>query len=135
MTIPEAVRLVLEAGAMGRGGEIFVLDMGKPVKILDLAENLIKLSGFIPYTDIDIKFTGLRPGEKLYEELLMDEEGLQKTDNQKIFIGAPIDLNKDTFFDHLAALKQIAYSNNSANLVQALIDLVPTFHHKPWQES
>lgn len=134
MTIPEAVRLVLEAGAMGKGGEIFVLDMGKPVKILDLAENLIKLSGLIPYKDIDIRFTGLRPGEKLYEELLMDEEGLQKTDNQKIFVGSPIQLNKDTFFDHLAALKKIAYSNNSENLVQALIDLVPTFDHKPRQQ-
>ena len=133
MLIPEAVRLVLEAGAMGKGGEIFVLDMGKPVKILDLAENLIKLSGFIPYKDIDIHFTGLRPGEKLYEELLMDEEGLAKTDNQKIFVGSPIELNKDTFFDHLASLKKIAYSNNSENLVQALVDLVPTFDHKPRQ--
>ncbi|WP_367925431.1 polysaccharide biosynthesis protein [uncultured Ruthenibacterium sp.] len=130
MTIPEAVRLVLEAGAMGNGGDIFVLDMGNPVKILDLAENLIKLSGFIPYKDIEIKFTGLRPGEKLYEELLMDEEGLRKTDNKKIFVGSPLKLNKDTFFDHLATLKQIAYSNNSENLVQALIDLVPTFHHE-----
>ena len=129
MTIPEAVRLVLEAGAMGNGGDIFVLDMGNPVKILDLAENLIKLSGFIPYRDIEIKFTGLRPGEKLYEELLMDEEGLRQTDNKKIFVGAPLKLNKDTFFDHLATLKQIACSNNSDNLVQALIDLVPTFHH------
>ena len=129
MTIPEAVRLVLEAGAMGNGGDIFVLDMGNPVKILDLAENLIKLSGFIPYRDIEIKFTGLRPGEKLYEELLMDEEGLRQTDNKKIFVGAPLKLNKDTFIDHLATLKQIAYSNNSDNLVQALIDLVPTFHH------
>ncbi len=130
MTIPEAVRLVLEAGAMGNGGDIFVLDMGNPVKILDLAENLIKLSGFIPYKDIEIKFTGLRPGEKLYEELLMDEEGLRKTDNKKIFVGSPLKLNKDTFFDHLATLKQIAYTNNSENLVQALIDLVPTFHHE-----
>ena len=130
MTIPEAVRLVLEAGAMGDGGDIFVLDMGNPVKILDLAENLIKLSGFIPYKDIEIKFTGLRPGEKLYEELLMDEEGLRKTDNKKIFVGSPLKLNKDTFFDHLATLKQIAYTNNSENLVQALIDLVPTFHHE-----
>ena len=100
MTIPEAVRLVLEAGAMGNGGDIFVLDMGNPVKILDLAENLIKLSGFIPYRDIEIKFTGLRPGEKLYEELLMDEEGVRKTDNRKIFVGSPLKLNKDTFFDH-----------------------------------
>jgi FlaA1/EpsC-like NDP-sugar epimerase len=129
MTIPEAVRLVLEAGAMAQGGDIFVLDMGNPVKILDLAENLIKLSGFIPYRDIEIKFTGLRPGEKLYEELLMDEEGLRKTDNKKIFIGSPLQLNKNTFFDHLATLKTIAYSNNSENLVQALKDLVPTFHH------
>lgn len=130
MTISEAVHLVLEAGAMGNGGDIFVLDMGNPVRILDLAENLIKLSGFIPYRDIEIKFTGLRPGEKLYEELLMDEEGLRQTDNKKIFVGAPLRLNKNTFFDHLATLKQIAYSNNSGNLVQALIDLVPTFHHE-----
>ncbi|MEG2435577.1 MAG: nucleoside-diphosphate sugar epimerase/dehydratase, partial [Ruthenibacterium sp.] len=130
MTIPEAVRLVLEAGAMGSGGDIFVLDMGNPVRILDLAENLIKLSGFIPYRDIEIKFTGLRPGEKLYEELLMDEEGLHQTDNKKIFVGSPLQLNKSTFFDHLTALKEIAYSNNSENLVQALIDLVPTFHHE-----
>ena len=130
MTISEAVNLVLEAGSMARGGEIFVLDMGKPMRILDLAENLIKLSGFIPYKDIEIKFTGLRPGEKLYEELLMDEEGLNKTDNKKIFIGAPLQLNKDTFSDHLDALKEIAYSNNSENLVQALLDMVPTFHHE-----
>lgn len=130
MTIPEAVRLVLEAGAMGTGGNIFVLDMGDPVKILELAENLIKMSGFIPYKDIEIKFTGLRPGEKLYEELLMDEEGLRQTDNKKIFVGTPLKLNKATFFDHLSTLKDIAYSNNSENLVQALIDLVPTFNHQ-----
>lgn len=129
MTIPEAVSLVLEASTMGEGGEIFVLDMGQPVKILELAENLIKLAGFIPYKDIDIKFTGLRPGEKLYEELMMDEEGVQKTANRKIFVGTPIRLNKETFFDHLSTLKSIAYSNNSDNLVQALLDIVPTFHH------
>ena len=93
MTISEAVSLVLEAGAMATGGEIFVLDMGKPMRILDLAENLIKLSGFIPYKDIQIVFTGLRPGEKLFEELLMDEEGLQKTANRKIYIGAPLELS------------------------------------------
>ncbi len=135
MTIPEAVSLVLEAGAMGRGGEIFVLDMGKPVRILELAENLIKLAGFIPYEDIDIVFKGLRPGEKLFEELLMDEEGLAKTDNKKIFIGTPIMLNKNTFFDHIASLKQIAYSNNSENLIQALVDMVPTFTYKPTLEA
>ena len=130
MTIPEAVQLVLEAGQMGKGGEIFVLDMGKPVKILDLAENLIKLSGLIPYKDIQIQFTGLRPGEKLYEELLMDEEGVRKTGNRKIFVGSPLGLNKDTFFEQLAELKKIAYSNNSENLVLALLALVPTFTHK-----
>ncbi|MDL2252939.1 polysaccharide biosynthesis protein [Ruminococcaceae bacterium OttesenSCG-928-I18] len=132
MTIPEAVGLVLEAGSMGRGGEIFVLDMGKPVKILELAENLIKLAGFVPYEEIKIKFTGLRPGEKLFEELLMDEEDLTNTDNQKIFIGSPLRLNKNTFFDHLRSLKEIAYSNNSDNLVQALLDIVPTFVHDPF---
>ena len=130
MTISEAVSLVLEAGSMATGGEIFVLDMGKPMRILDLAENLIKLSGFIPYKDIQIVFTGLRPGEKLFEELLMDEEGLRKTENRKIYIGAPLKLNNQTFFDHLMTLKQIAYTNNRDNLVQALIDMVPTFHHK-----
>lgn len=129
MTISEAVSLVLEAGAMGKGGEIFVLDMGKPVKILELAENLIKLAGFIPYEDIDIAFTGLRPGEKLYEELLMDEENLRQTDNRKIFIGSPIKMNGKDFFNHLQALKSIAYANNSDNLVQALLDMVPTFNH------
>lgn len=131
MTITEAVSLVLEAGAMGRGGEIFVLDMGKPVKILELAENLIKLAGFRPYKDIDIVFTGLRPGEKLFEELLMDEEGVRKTENRKIFIGTPINLNKDTFFDHVSTLKAVAYSNNSENLLQVLVDMVPTFNHQP----
>ena len=104
--------------------------MGKPVKILDLAENLIKLSGLIPYKDIEIKFTGLRPGEKLYEELLMHEEGGRKTGNRKIFIVSPLGLSKDTFFEQLAELKKIAYSNRSENLVQALLDLVPTFTHK-----
>ena len=130
MTISEAVSLVLEAGSMATGGEIFVLDMGKPMRILDLAENLIKLSGFIPYKDIQIVFTGLRPGEKLFEELLMDEEGLRKTENRKIYIGAPLKLNNQTFFEHRMTLKQSAYTNNSDNLVQALIDMVPTFHHK-----
>ncbi len=131
MTITEAVSLVLEAGAMARGGEIFVLDMGQPVRILDLAENLIKLAGFIPYEEIDIIFTGLRPGEKLFEELLMDDEGLRHTDNQKIFIGTPIRINKNTFLDHIQTLKDIAYSNNKENLIQALVDIVPTFNHQP----
>lgn len=91
MTIPEAVQLVIQAGAMAEGGEIFILDMGNPVKIMDLAEKLIRLSGFEPYEDIDIKVTGLRPGEKLYEELLLDEEGIQTTAHNKIFVGHPVD--------------------------------------------
>ena len=90
MTIPEAVQLVLEAGSMAKGGEIFILDMGEPVKILDLAEKLIRLSGSEPYRDIPIKFTGLRPGEKLYEELLLSEEGIKETSHGKIYIGKPI---------------------------------------------
>lgn len=93
MTIPEAVQLVIQAGAMAKGGEIFVLDMGEPVKILDLAENLIRLSGFEPYKDIDIEIVGLRPGEKLYEELLMNEEGLTETKHHKIFIGKPLQID------------------------------------------
>lgn len=90
MTIPEAVQLVIQAGAMATGGEIFILDMGDPVRIMDLAENVIRLSGYVPYVDIDIKVTGLRPGEKLYEELLLDEEGIEKTAHNKIFVGHPL---------------------------------------------
>lgn len=104
MTIPEAVSLVLQAGAYARGGEIFVLDMGKPVKILDLATNLIKLSGYKVGEDIEIEFTGLRPGEKMYEELLMDEEGLKKTANKMIFIGKPIDFDTEVFEKQLEEL-------------------------------
>lgn len=130
MTIPEAVSLVLEAGFMGHGGDIFVLDMGKPVKILELAENLIKLAGFIPYRDINIVFTGLRPGEKLYEELLMDEEGLTKTDNRKIFVGKPLKMNGELFMEQLSTLKKLAYDNKTDKLLAALEVLVPTFNHK-----
>ena len=104
MTIPEAVSLVLQAGAYARGGEIFVLDMGKPVKILDLATNLIKLSGYKAGEDIQIKFTGLRPGEKMYEELLMNEEGLKKTANKMIFIGKPIEFDTEIFEKQLEKL-------------------------------
>jgi len=105
MTIPEAVSLVLQAGAYAKGGEIFVLDMGEPVKIVDLATNLIKLSGYKVGEDIEIKFTGLRPGEKMYEERLMEEEGMQKTPNQMISIGKPIQLDEEKF---LAQLKELA---------------------------
>ncbi|MBQ8604976.1 MAG: polysaccharide biosynthesis protein [Oscillospiraceae bacterium] len=131
MTIPEAVSLVLEAGAISdKSGEIFVLDMGNPVKILTLAENLIKLSGMIPYRDIDIVFTGLRPGEKMYEELLQDEEGIRTTENSKIFIGSPLKMDADRFFTDLLELKGYAYENDRENLMKKLQVMVPTFSHE-----
>ena len=131
MTIPEAVSLVLEAGAISKkSGEIFVLDMGEPVKIVTLAENLIKMAGFIPYKDIDIVFTGLRPGEKLYEELLMDEEGLKKTGNNKIFIGSPIKMDASRFFSDLLELKAVAYENDREKLLVKIKAMVPTFNHQ-----
>ena len=126
MTIPEAVSLVLQAGALAKGGEIFVLDMGEPVKILDLAENLIRLSGYKPYEDIDIEFTGLRPGEKLYEELLMSEEGLQETANKLIHIGKPIEFDDDKFREQLDALKKAA-EHDSASIRQLVKEIVPTY--------
>ena len=106
MTIPEAVSLVLQAGAYAKGGEIFVLDMGEPVKIVDLAKNLILLSGHKPNEDIQITFTGLRPGEKLYEEMLMKEEGMQDTENKLIHIGKPIKMDEEKFLKQLEELKE-----------------------------
>jgi len=124
MTIPEAVSLVLQAGATAKGGEIFVLDMGKPVKILDLAENLIKLSGYTPYEDIKIEFTGLRPGEKLYEEILMDEEGLTSTENNLIHIGKPIDFDEEFFWDTISQMKEVMYDDDAdvRSLVKKVVD-------------
>ncbi|MCH1951136.1 polysaccharide biosynthesis protein [Enterocloster sp. OA13] len=129
MTIPEAVSLVIQAGAYAKGGEIFVLNMGNPVRILDMAENLIRLSGYEPYKDIDICFTGLRPGEKLYEELLMDEEGLQKTVNDRIFIGKPIEMDYDRFERALNRLGEAALSE-TANVRWIVHELVPEYHYK-----
>lgn len=130
MTIPEAVSLVLEAGAMAKGGEIFVLDMGAPVKITTLAENLIRMYGKVPYKDVEIKFTGLRPGEKLFEELLMDEEGLQSTENKKIFIGNQIAIDSNDMLSKLQNLRKAAEENDSEKTVELLSSLVPTFNHK-----
>ena len=129
MTIPEAVSLVLKAGASANGGEIFVLDMGEPVKILDLAKNMIALSGHEVGSDIEIVFTGLRPGEKLYEELLMDEEGLQNTDNELIHIGKPIKFDTKKFEAGLRKLYRIAYGEKEG-IRKAIKDIVPTYKGK-----
>lgn len=126
MTIPEAVSLVLQAGAYARGGEIFVLDMGKPVKILDLATNLIKLSGYKVGEDIEIKFTGLRPGEKMYEELLMDEEGLKKTANRMIFIGKPIEFDTEVFEKQLDELIRHA-KDEDKDIRREIKEIVTTY--------
>ncbi len=127
MTIPEASPLVLQAGAYAKGGEIFVLDMGEPVKIYDLAENLIKLSGFEPHKDIDIEITGLRPGEKLYEELLMSEEGLIETKHKKIFIGKPGDFDLGDVKYKIDDWLRVALSGTDVVLRQRVKEFVPTY--------
>lgn len=129
MTIPEAVSLVLQAGVDAKGGEIFVLDMGKPVKIVDLARNLIRLSGYKEGTDIEIAFTGLRPGEKLYEELLMAEEGLQSTENKLIHIGKPIEFDEDQFLKDLEQLYYAAYAETD-QMKMIVKKMVPTYNLK-----
>lgn len=127
MTIPEAVSLVLQASSMAQGGEIFVLDMGESVKIIDLAKNLIKLSGYEPYVDIPIEITGLRPGEKLYEEVLMDEEGLRRTDNDKIRVGKPIEIDEKEFVKELGILKKVAFNNQDEKVDLIMKSIVPTY--------
>ena len=127
MTIPEAVSLVLQAGYYANGGEIFILDMGEPVKIDDLARNLIKLSGLKPGVDIDIAYCGLRPGEKLYEEKLMAEEGLQRTRNNLIHIANPIDFDKQRFIEQLLIIEGIANINDEKGTIQMIGTLVHTY--------
>ena len=128
MTIPEAVSLVLQAGTYAHGGEIFVLDMGEPVKIDTLARNLIKLSGYKPDVDIKIEYVGLRPGEKLYEEKLMAEEGLKKTENELIHIGCPIPFDTDVFLKQLATLIEMAYKNKDGKIRDCVQEIVSTYH-------
>ena len=128
MTIPEATSLILQAASFAHGGEIFVLDMGEPVKILSLAENVIRMNGKRPYEDIKIEFTGLRPGEKLYEELLMSEEGLKKTDNNKIFIGQQTEVDVEKFASQIERLREVSCSNNNAECVDTLAEIVTTFN-------
>ena len=129
MTIPEAVSLVLQAGVYAKGGEIFVLEMGEPVKIVDLARNLILLSGHKPDEDIPIVFTGLRPGEKLYEEMLMEEEGLRDTENKLIHIGMPIKMDEDRFLMQLENLADYVVKE-PADIRKWVQDIVPTYHPK-----
>jgi len=129
MTIKEAVSLVLQAGVLAKGGEIFVLDMGNPVKIDDLARNLITLSGLKPDVDIRIEYTGLRPGEKLYEELLMEEEGLQKTDNRLIYVGRPIKLDEDKFMEKLVELEEYV-ENDPDDIRRKIKSIVPNYSNR-----
>ena len=127
MTSSEAVSLVMAAGELAQGGEIFILDMGEPLKILDLAESLIRMLGYEPYKDIDVRFIGLRPGEKLFEELLTDEEGIKKTQNQKIFVGRPFDITPERLFSDLEQLREATENNETALLVRKLHELVPGY--------
>ena len=125
MTIPEAAQLVVQAGGLAKGGEIFVLNMGEPVKILSLAEKLIKLSGFEPYVDIDIQFTGLRPGEKLYEEIVLQSEkdDIHKTQNDKIYVTSPGDIDDEKLISHIEKIRSMKPGDSR----EFLMELVPTY--------
>ncbi|MGL5750068.1 MAG: polysaccharide biosynthesis protein [Paraclostridium sp.] len=135
MTIPEAVSLVMQAGSMAKGGEIFVLNMGESVKIVDLAKNLIALSGYTPEIDIKIEFTGLRPGEKLYEEILMDEEGLTQTNHNKIFIGKQVDINEEKLSMNLYLLRKAIATENTELIEPIMKNMVPTFVRKDYENN
>ncbi|NDL68722.1 polysaccharide biosynthesis protein [Anaerotalea alkaliphila] len=130
MTIPEAARLVVQAGAMARGGEVFILDMGEPVKIVDLARDVIRLSGYEPEVEIPIKFTGLRPGEKLFEELLMDEEGIQSTRHEKIFIGRPGDLEQEELLEKLEKLRKVVEDGEDGDVKRVMKEVVGTYREE-----
>ena len=127
MLIPEAVSLVLQAGANAKGGEIFILDMGSPVKISELAENLIRLAGYTPGVDMEIKYTGLREGEKLYEELLISEEGIQKTEKDLIYVAKPMEFDVERLYNRIAYAKEIMEDASSSDIVEIIKELVPTF--------
>ncbi|MFA5575946.1 MAG: polysaccharide biosynthesis protein [Tissierellaceae bacterium] len=127
MTIPEAVQLVIQAGAMATGGEIFILDMGEPVKILNLAKDLIRLSGFEPDIDIPIEITGLRPGEKLFEELLMDEEGISSTKHHKIFIGKPIFTDYRLLLKYLDSANELIQNGSDEDIREFVKTMVPNY--------
>lgn len=127
MTIPEAAQLVMQAGAIANGGEIFILDMGEPVRIYDLAVDLIKLSGLKPFEDVDIEVTGLRPGEKLFEELLMDEEGLTDTKYEKIHIGKPGDIDLEILKKSFRDLERVISVSDDEQVLDMVRHLVPTF--------
>jgi len=134
MTIPEASKLVMQAGAMAKKGDLFVLDMGKPIKIIDLAENMIRLSGFVPYKDIDIVEIGLRPGEKLYEELLMNEEGLKTTNHNKIFVGQPVEITMEELDEILNKLRSVI-SKTPEEIKKAISEVVPTYTYTSNEET
>jgi FlaA1/EpsC-like NDP-sugar epimerase len=127
MTIPEAAQLVIQAGAIAKGGEIFILDMGEPVKIYDLAIDLIRLSGLEPHEDVEIKVTGLRPGEKLYEELLMSEEGLTDTKYKKIYVGCPAEIDYAVLKKSFKQLEEIMKTNDPDELMDMVQLMVPTY--------
>jgi FlaA1/EpsC-like NDP-sugar epimerase len=135
MTIPEAVQLVIQAGSMAKGGEIFILDMGEPVKIVDLARDLIRLSGFEPDKDIKIHYTGLRPGEKLYEELLLAEEGISQTRHEKIFIGKPISIDSDELYNKLNWLKEAIAHERPDDIEKIMRCIVPEYKKADTQKS